>query len=101
MAIPNGRNLISPKMAKNKYPAFDLPRGTTTAGGMGIGLDDYNFNNSKRSEEISQKKTKATEDTSIVSRPGEKNNTFLWSRGSRNSSHKGTLLKGFNTEGQI
>jgi hypothetical protein len=98
--IPERRNRISPpKTVKNKYPPFNLLRGTT-AGGMGIGLDDYIFNNSKRSEETSVRKTKATEDNSLTSRPGEKNSTFVWSRGSRNSSQKGTLLKGVNTDGQ-
>jgi hypothetical protein len=84
MTIPDRRNPLSPKHVKTKYPAFGLPRGTTTAGTMGIGLDDYIFNNAKRNDPSSitksPRKTKATE--SMASRPEERNSSFLWSRGS-------------------
>ena len=90
MTIQDRRNPLSPKHVKNKYPAFGLPRGTTTAGGIGIGLDDYIFNNSKRTENSSAitkspRKTKATE-----SLKDERNSTYLWSRGSSSRVVKGS-----------
>lgn len=73
------RNPISPKIVKTKYPGFGLPRGTTTAGGMGIGLDDYIFNNSKRTESNTPRKTKPSDLNSFISRidrPEEKKASF-------------------------
>jgi hypothetical protein len=64
---------------------------------MGIGLDDYIFNNSKRTEfssvTKSPRKTKATVE-SLNSRTDEKNSNFLFSRD--NSSR----AKGAHTDGQ-
>ena len=84
----------SPRLAKNKYPAFGLPRVTATAGGMGIGLDDYIFNNSKMTDAQTPGNTKGSE--SFLSRPDERNSTFLWSRGS--SSRNNNRIKGVHTE---
>lgn len=92
----NPTNPLSPKLIKNKYPAFGLPRGTTTSGGMGIGLDDYIFNNSKKTEvSNTPRKTKAT-DQSATSRPEERNSTYVWSRGSSTRTNR---IRGVNTEG--
>lgn len=103
MSIQDRRNPISPKPIRSKFPAFGLPRANITAGGMGIGLDDYIFNNSKNSDvNNSPRKTKATEDNSLPSmksrNPEEMKSAFVWSRGSR-SSTRTLKLKGVHTDG--